>query len=70
MTKTRLLAIAGCLLALRTCAVSANLQDGLVACYLFEGGEKFDGNRHNDCHYTNKAKQAAHDAAKGDTTRR
>jgi len=28
------------------------------------GGSKFDGNRHNDCHYTNKAKQAARDAAK------
>jgi hypothetical protein len=30
----------------------------------FVGGSKFDGNRHNDCHYTNKAKQAARDAAK------
>src|ERR1017187_6286150 len=28
----------------------------------FEGGDKFDGNRHNDCHYSNKAKQAARDA--------
>ena len=25
----------------------------------FMGGKKFDGNRWNDCHYTNKAKQAA-----------
>jgi len=31
----------------------------------FRGGEVFDGNRWNDCHYTNKAKQAARDAAKG-----
>ncbi|HXG47418.1 MAG TPA: N-6 DNA methylase [Methylomirabilota bacterium] len=30
----------------------------------FAGGQKFDGNRHNDCHYTNKAKQAARDVAK------
>ena len=30
----------------------------------FVGGKTFDGNRHNDCHYTNKAKQAARDAAK------
>ena len=30
----------------------------------FMGGKKFDGNRHNDCHYTNKTKQAARDAAK------
>jgi hypothetical protein len=28
-------------------------------------GKKPDGNRHNDCHYTNKAKQAARDTAKG-----
>jgi hypothetical protein len=27
-------------------------------------GKKFDGNRHNDCHYSNKAKQAAREAAK------
>ncbi len=25
----------------------------------FAGGKTFDGNRWNDCHYTNKAKQAA-----------
>jgi hypothetical protein len=31
----------------------------------FEGGKTFDGNRHNDCHYTNKTKQAAREAAKG-----
>jgi hypothetical protein len=31
----------------------------------FIGGNKFDGNRHNDCHYSNKAKQAARDARKG-----
>ena len=31
----------------------------------FMGGRTFDGNRHNDCHYTNKAKQAARGAAKG-----
>mgnify|MGYP000861726953 CR=1 FL=1 len=30
----------------------------------FAGGKKFDGNRWNDCHYTNKVKQAARDAAK------
>jgi hypothetical protein len=30
----------------------------------FAGGETFDGNRWNDCHYTNKTKQAAHDAPK------
>lgn len=30
----------------------------------FIGGKKFDGNRHNDCHYTNKVKQSARDAAK------
>jgi hypothetical protein len=30
----------------------------------FMGGKSFDGNRHNDCHYTNKAKQAAREAAK------
>ena len=29
----------------------------------FAGGKEFDGNRHNDCHYTNKFKQAARDAA-------
>ena len=28
----------------------------------FLGGKTFDGNRWNDCHYTNKAKQAARDA--------
>jgi len=32
----------------------------------FAGGKTFDGNRHNDCHYTNQAKQAARDAAKGE----
>jgi len=31
----------------------------------FMGGKKFDGNRHNDCHYTNKAKQTARPAGKG-----
>jgi hypothetical protein len=31
----------------------------------FLGGREFDGNRWNDCHYTNKTKQAARDAAKG-----
>jgi len=31
----------------------------------FLGGKAFDGNRHNDCHYTNKAKHAARDAGKG-----
>jgi hypothetical protein len=31
----------------------------------FLGGKEFDGNRWNDCHYTNKAKQAARNAAKG-----
>jgi polyhydroxybutyrate depolymerase len=30
----------------------------------FMGGSKFDGNRWNDCQYTNKTKQAARDAAK------
>ena len=30
----------------------------------FTGGTKFDGNRWNDCHYTNGAKQAAREAAK------
>jgi len=30
----------------------------------FLGGNKFDGNRWNACHYTNKAKQVARDAAK------
>jgi hypothetical protein len=28
-------------------------------------GKEPDGNRHNDCHYTNKAKQTARDTAKG-----
>jgi hypothetical protein len=31
----------------------------------FMGGKTFDGNRWNGCHYTNKAKQAAREAAKG-----
>jgi len=31
----------------------------------FMGGKTFDGNRWNDCHYTNKTKQAARDASKG-----
>jgi hypothetical protein len=31
----------------------------------FTGGKTFDGNRWNDCHYTNKAKQAAREAVKG-----
>jgi len=31
----------------------------------FMGGKEFDGNRWNACHYTNKAKQAARDVAKG-----
>ena len=30
----------------------------------FAGGTRFDGNRWNDCHYTNRAKQAAREAAK------
>jgi hypothetical protein len=30
----------------------------------FMGGKTFDGNRHNDCHYTNKVKQTARDAAR------
>ncbi|MFB3894553.1 MAG: Eco57I restriction-modification methylase domain-containing protein [Phycisphaerae bacterium] len=30
----------------------------------FAGGKTFDGNRHNDCHYSTKVKQAARDAAK------
>lgn len=30
----------------------------------FAGGSKFDGNRWNDLHYTNRAKQAAREAAK------
>jgi hypothetical protein len=30
----------------------------------FMGGKSFDGNRWNDCHYTNKTKQAAREAAK------
>lgn len=35
----------------------------------FAGGKTFDGNRWNDLHYTNKAKQAARDTAKkGGTT--
>lgn len=29
----------------------------------FAGGKTFDGNRWNDCHYTNKVKQAAREAA-------
>jgi hypothetical protein len=32
----------------------------------FAGGKTFDGNRWNDCHYTNAKKQAARDAAKKD----
>jgi nucleotide-binding universal stress UspA family protein len=31
----------------------------------FMGSSRFDSNRHNDCHYSNKAKQAARDARKG-----
>jgi len=31
----------------------------------FAGDKKFDGNRHNSCHYTNKAKQTAREEAKG-----
>ena len=31
----------------------------------FMGGKTFDGNRHNDCHYSNEVKQAARDAARG-----
>jgi hypothetical protein len=30
----------------------------------FAGGKAFDGNRWNNCHYKNKTKQAARDAAK------
>lgn len=30
----------------------------------FMGGKTFDGNRHNDCHYSNKVKQTARDVAK------
>ncbi|MHC4402057.1 MAG: Eco57I restriction-modification methylase domain-containing protein [Planctomycetota bacterium] len=30
----------------------------------FTGGKKFDGKRWNDCHYTNKAKQAVREVAK------
>lgn len=30
----------------------------------FTGGKSFDGNRHNDCHFTNEAKQRARSAAK------
>jgi hypothetical protein len=30
----------------------------------FLGGKEFDGNRGNDCHYTNKTKQVAREAAK------
>ena len=34
----------------------------------FMGGKEFDGNRWNECHYTNKAKQATREeAGKGDT---
>ncbi len=29
----------------------------------FPGGKNFDGNRWNDCHYTNKTKQEAREAA-------
>ena len=32
----------------------------------FLGGDKFDGNRWNDCHYTNAAKQAAREATEDD----
>ena len=35
----------------------------------FLGGKEFDGNRWNDCHYTNKVKQAARDAAKEEDRR-
>ena len=31
----------------------------------FAGGKKFDGNRWNDCHYTNAFKQAARERARG-----
>ena len=36
------------------------------------GGKTFDGNSHNDCHYTNKTKQQAGEkvAAKGAENRR
>jgi hypothetical protein len=37
--------------------------DGMTQDFMGTGKEP-DGNRHNDCHYTNKAKQAASDAAK------
>jgi len=36
----------------------------------FLGGKEFDGNRWNDCHYTNKAKQAAREAAMGNKSKR
>lgn len=36
--------------------------DGKTVDFMGTGKEP-DGNRHNDCHYTNKAKQAARDAA-------
>jgi hypothetical protein len=38
----------------------------------FIGGKTFDGNRHNDCHYTNKTKQQAREklAAEGAENRR
>jgi len=32
----------------------------------FMGGKTFDGNRWNDCHYTNRIKQQAREAAKGE----
>jgi hypothetical protein len=32
----------------------------------FTGGAAFDGDRGNDCHYTNQTKQAANDATKED----
>ena len=34
----------------------------------FAGSTKFDGNRWNDCHYTNRVKQAAREAAKNGGT--
>lgn len=33
----------------------------------FAGGNDFDGNRWNDCHYTNQAKQAARDSQKDES---
>ncbi len=36
----------------------------------FLGGKEFDGNRWNDCHYTNKAKQAARETAMGNKSKR